>query len=464
MCPPPSVASGGRRLCLLAEPACQPASAGSARAAGRSFWAERPQSCRTARHAGQRMGTIRRQGRLGGRTCQRQVVADLGVRRAKGDSGEREGQSCLHDCTLGVAWLEYWAAKLVRFDRVAQSSLVERRRHSTAFLCACGQGGAPGATSAGLQAVLTRYEAVLSSSRFCLRGQPESAAACEASSRRPTDRLQDWRGRCSCRERQPVHQLHEPAARPRAGAGWQPDVTTARPPAASKLHRQDGWRAEPPSRRCRRWAKARRRTGRRAATRASVSAPALLQRVCCPGSRLLAVSSAGEALSKEIFTAYRRARAALPPLDSLLAGATQPPGAAGPAARPSTEACRTPARRPWRPPAWVSAPSLCACSSCQAACSAAPGPGAAAIQLPETDYPLWDALPEAIVTQGKLSQLQLEGVLYACSKHQEILPNGQREPPGLLHCAPPCLPASLLTPAAVGCRGGHVHRRRRWHR
>ena len=27
--------------------------------------------------------------------------------------------------------------------------------------------------------------------------------------------------------------------------------------------------------------------------------------------------------------------------------------------------------------------------------------------------------------QGKLSQLQLEGVMYACTKHQEFLPNGE---------------------------------------
>ena len=48
-----------------------------------------------------------------------------------------------------------------------------------------------------------------------------------------------------------------------------------------------------------------------------------------------------------------------------------------------------------------------------------------AIALPPTDYPLWDSIPEQIVEEGKLSQLQLEGVLYACSKHQ-FLPNGER--------------------------------------
>ncbi|KAK9855114.1 hypothetical protein WJX84_007868 [Apatococcus fuscideae] len=49
-----------------------------------------------------------------------------------------------------------------------------------------------------------------------------------------------------------------------------------------------------------------------------------------------------------------------------------------------------------------------------------------AITLPESSYPLWDSLPEETVTKGKLSQLQLEGVLYACTKHQQFLPNGQR--------------------------------------
>ena len=47
------------------------------------------------------------------------------------------------------------------------------------------------------------------------------------------------------------------------------------------------------------------------------------------------------------------------------------------------------------------------------------------IQLPETSYPLFDSLPASIVDTGKLSQLQLEGVLYACAKHQELLPSGQ---------------------------------------
>ena len=49
------------------------------------------------------------------------------------------------------------------------------------------------------------------------------------------------------------------------------------------------------------------------------------------------------------------------------------------------------------------------------------------IQLPRSDYPLFDSLPADIVDRGKLSKLQLEGVLYACTKHLEILPSGQRE-------------------------------------
>ncbi|GMH33357.1 hypothetical protein BSKO_01191 [Bryopsis sp. KO-2023] len=49
-----------------------------------------------------------------------------------------------------------------------------------------------------------------------------------------------------------------------------------------------------------------------------------------------------------------------------------------------------------------------------------------AISLPDKEYPLWDSLPEEVVTQGKLSQLQLEGVFYACAKHLEWLPNGER--------------------------------------
>ena len=46
--------------------------------------------------------------------------------------------------------------------------------------------------------------------------------------------------------------------------------------------------------------------------------------------------------------------------------------------------------------------------------------------LPVTTYPLWDTLPEEVVRSGLLSRLQLEGVLHACAKHQELLPSGER--------------------------------------
>ncbi|KAK9814268.1 hypothetical protein WJX72_003136 [[Myrmecia] bisecta] len=49
-----------------------------------------------------------------------------------------------------------------------------------------------------------------------------------------------------------------------------------------------------------------------------------------------------------------------------------------------------------------------------------------AIPLPVSTYPLWDSIPADLVSTGKLSQLQLEGVLYACTKHLEFLPSGER--------------------------------------
>jgi hypothetical protein len=39
---------------------------------------------------------------------------------------------------------------------------------------------------------------------------------------------------------------------------------------------------------------------------------------------------------------------------------------------------------------------------------------------------IWDSVGDEIVNKGKLSRLQLEGVRYACQKHLEILPSGQR--------------------------------------
>ena len=50
----------------------------------------------------------------------------------------------------------------------------------------------------------------------------------------------------------------------------------------------------------------------------------------------------------------------------------------------------------------------------------------ASIDLPPAKYPLFDALGDEFVENGKLSQLQLEGILYACQKHCDPLPDGKR--------------------------------------
>ena len=50
----------------------------------------------------------------------------------------------------------------------------------------------------------------------------------------------------------------------------------------------------------------------------------------------------------------------------------------------------------------------------------------ASIDLPPAKYPLFDALGDEFVENGKLSQLQLEGILYACQKHCEFAPDGKR--------------------------------------
>ena len=62
-----------------------------------------------------------------------------------------------------------------------------------------------------------------------------------------------------------------------------------------------------------------------------------------------------------------------------------------------------------------------------------PHPGAiveaatlSAAPLPPATYPLRDALPESLVDSGMLSSLQLEGILYACQRHQFLLPSGLR--------------------------------------
>ena len=46
--------------------------------------------------------------------------------------------------------------------------------------------------------------------------------------------------------------------------------------------------------------------------------------------------------------------------------------------------------------------------------------------LPPADYPLWDSIGDSIVKHGLLSQLQLEGIMYASMKHLQWLPSGQR--------------------------------------
>ncbi|EDV27087.1 uncharacterized protein TRIADDRAFT_54670 [Trichoplax adhaerens] len=46
--------------------------------------------------------------------------------------------------------------------------------------------------------------------------------------------------------------------------------------------------------------------------------------------------------------------------------------------------------------------------------------------LPPTNYPLKDALPPHLILDCKLSDLQLEGILHACQRHQMILPKGAR--------------------------------------
>ena len=50
----------------------------------------------------------------------------------------------------------------------------------------------------------------------------------------------------------------------------------------------------------------------------------------------------------------------------------------------------------------------------------------AAIRLPANSYPVFESLTDGIVDSGKLSALQIEGVRYACLKHLDLLPSGQR--------------------------------------
>ena len=59
-----------------------------------------------------------------------------------------------------------------------------------------------------------------------------------------------------------------------------------------------------------------------------------------------------------------------------------------------------------------------------------------AIQLPPSSYPLYDSISDDIVDNGKLSQLQLESVLYACTKHLNFLPSGESMAPSPSPWAP----------------------------
>nr|XP_054771437.1 uncharacterized protein LOC129279369 [Lytechinus pictus] len=49
-----------------------------------------------------------------------------------------------------------------------------------------------------------------------------------------------------------------------------------------------------------------------------------------------------------------------------------------------------------------------------------------AVPLPEPSYKLASSIPHRIIEDGKLSNLQLEGIQYACQRHQKILANGCR--------------------------------------
>ncbi|XP_071502207.1 uncharacterized protein [Diadema antillarum] len=49
-----------------------------------------------------------------------------------------------------------------------------------------------------------------------------------------------------------------------------------------------------------------------------------------------------------------------------------------------------------------------------------------AVPLPKATYNLAASVPDTIIQGGKLSDLQLEGIMYACQRHQQILPNGCR--------------------------------------
>lgn len=46
--------------------------------------------------------------------------------------------------------------------------------------------------------------------------------------------------------------------------------------------------------------------------------------------------------------------------------------------------------------------------------------------LPEATYKLCDSIPKETISKGQLSDLQMEGILFACQRHQVILPDGKR--------------------------------------
>ncbi|CAB4012834.1 FORGETTER 1-like [Paramuricea clavata] len=50
----------------------------------------------------------------------------------------------------------------------------------------------------------------------------------------------------------------------------------------------------------------------------------------------------------------------------------------------------------------------------------------AAQTLPEAVYPICQSIGDEIIENGKLSDLQLEGVIYSCQRHRVILGNGER--------------------------------------
>ena len=45
-----------------------------------------------------------------------------------------------------------------------------------------------------------------------------------------------------------------------------------------------------------------------------------------------------------------------------------------------------------------------------------------AVTLPRASFPLRESLPADLISEGKLSELQLEGVLFACQRHQQVIP------------------------------------------